>query len=154
LNRGTIEGLEPDAIVGTSIAISGAGTFGGTLGVTGAITATGGVAGAVTGNVTGNVTGVQFGTVDTRANAGAVSVTTTTTQVTTTGAAAITLANGTAGQIKVIVMTVDGGDATLTPATKTGFATITFGDVGDAVILQYFTTLGWMIIANYGASVA
>lgn len=49
LNRGTIEGLEPDAIVGTQLTISGNSTVGGTLGVTGAITASGGVLGALTG---------------------------------------------------------------------------------------------------------
>lgn len=56
LNRGTIEGLEPDAIVGTTLDVSGNSTIGGTLDVTGVLTATGGVTGAVTGNVTGDVT--------------------------------------------------------------------------------------------------
>lgn len=63
LNRGTIDGLEPDAIVGTSIAISGNGTVGGTLGVTGALTASGGLTGNVTGNLTGNVAGTVTGAV-------------------------------------------------------------------------------------------
>ena len=38
--------------------------------------------------------------------------------------------------------------------TKTGFTTITFNDVGDSVTLQYFTTLGWMILSNNGCTVA
>ena len=106
------------------------------------------------GAVTGNVTGVQIGTVATRSGAGAVPITAATVQLTTTGANALTLANGTAGQLLSIVMVADGGDGTLTPTTKTGFSTLTFGDVGDAVTLQYFTTLGWMIVSNNGVAVA
>jgi hypothetical protein len=86
--------------------------------------------------------------------AGAVNLTTLTTNLTTTGANALTLANGTSGQIKIIRMVVDNGDGTLTPTTKTGFSTITFNDVGDTVILQYVTTLGWMIVSNNGTTVA
>lgn len=73
---------------------------------------------------------------DTRADAGAVSIDKFATKVTTTGAAAITLADGVAeGQHKLIVLTTDGGDATLTPANLTGGTTITFADVGDAAWL-------------------
>lgn len=119
-------------------------------------TVTGNITGDITGNVTGDLTGRTFGTVGTRSGAGAVPLTAATVQVTTTGsAAALTLANGTVGQILTIVMTTDGGgDATLTPTTKTGFSTITFDAVGNSVTLQYFTTLGWMILANNGATVA
>jgi hypothetical protein len=117
---------------------------------------TGAVTGGVTGNVTGDLTGRVFGTVATRSGAGAVPLTAATVQVTTTGsAAALTLANGTVGQILTIVMTTDGGgDGTLTPTTKTGYTTITFNDVGDTVTLQYFTTLGWMLVSNVGATIA
>jgi len=111
--------------------------------------------GNITGNVTGDLTGRVIGTVTTRSGAGAVPITAATVQISTgAGAAALTLANGTAGQMLTLVMTVDGGgDATLTPTTKTGFTTIVFGDVGDAVVLQYFTTLGWMVVSNNGATV-
>ncbi len=115
---------------------------------------TGAVTGGVTGNVTGDLTGRVFGTVATRSGAGAVPITAGTVRLTTTGADALTLANGANGQILSIVMVADGGDGTLTPTTKTGFSTLTFGDVGDAVTLQYFTTLGWMIISNNGVGVA
>jgi hypothetical protein len=75
---------------------------------------------------------------DTRADAGAVSIDTFATKVTTTGAAAITLADGVVeGQHKLIVLTTDGGDATLTPATLTGGTTITFADVGDTAWLVW-----------------
>lgn len=120
--------------------------------VTGNIT--GNITGDVTGNVTGDLTGRVFGTVGTRSGAGAVPITSGTVRLTTTAADALTLANGANGQLLTIVMVVDGGDGTLTPTTKTGFATITFTAVGNSVTLQYFTTLGWMIVSNYGATVA
>lgn len=114
---------------------------------------TGAVTGGVTGNVTGDLTGRVFGTVATRSGAGAVPITAGTVRLTTTGTDALTLANGANGQILSIVMVADSGDGTLTPTTKTGFTSLTFGDVGDAVTLQYFTTLGWMIISNNGVGV-
>jgi hypothetical protein len=51
-------------------------------------------------------------------------------------------------------MVAHGGDGTLTPTTKTGYSTITFNSAGDSVTLQFYTTLGWMILSNYGATVA
>ena len=90
----------------------------------------------------------------TAAGAGAVNTTTLLTKLTSTGTDALTLANGTDGQIKIITMIVDGGDATLTPTTKTGFTTVLFDAVGDSVTLTYFTTLGWMVSAVNGATVS
>ena len=84
--------------------------------------------------------------------AGACSVTTTVTTLTTTGVGdALSLANGTNGQIKIIVHDVDGGSAVLTPTTKTGFSTITFTNVGESATLIYVTTRGWIILALNGA---
>lgn len=117
-------------------------------------TVTGNITGNVTGNVTGDLTGRVFGTVATRSGAGAIPITAGTVRLTTTGADALTLANGANGQLLTIVMVADGGDGTLTPTTKTGFTTLTFGDVGDSVTLQYFTTLGWMIVSNNGVVAA
>jgi hypothetical protein len=115
---------------------------------------TGGITGNVTGNVTGDLTGRVFGTIGARSGAGAVPLTSSVVRLTTTGADALTLANGSNGQILTIVMVVDGGDGTLTPTTKTGFSTITFDAVGNSVTLQYFPTQGWMIVSSYGATVA
>lgn len=123
-----------------------------TNGFQGAVT--GNITGNVTGNVTGDLTGRVFGTVTTKSGAGAAPITAGTVRLTTTGANALTLANGANGQLLTIVMVVDGGDGTLTPTTATGFTTLTFGDVGDSVTLQYFTTLGWMIVANNGVVAA
>ena len=67
----------------------------------------------------------------------------------TTGAdaEALTLANGTPGQILVIYLATDGGgDGTLTPATATGWSTIVFADAGDQAVLYYVDdNAGWRI---------
>lgn len=124
----------------------------------GPVTSTNGFIGAVTGNITGNVTGNLIGdvqaSVQSLSGAGAVNVTDMFTSLTTSGAAqALTLANGTVGQIKVISHVVDAGSAVLTPTTKIGFTTVTFTNVGDSVTLIY-TSAGWAVIGSYGASVA
>ena len=85
--------------------------------------------------------------------AGAVDVTSAVTKITTTGTDALTLADGTiVGQIKVIIMIVDAGDGTLTPNGTLGLlggSTITFADVGDAVVMMW-TAEGWARIAQGG----
>lgn len=86
--------------------------------------------------------------------AGAVDITHTVTLLTSTGANALTLANGAIGQLKEIHMIVNGGDATLTPSTKTGYSTIVFNDIGDGVLLRFFTTKGWLVIANFGCTIS
>ncbi len=70
--------------------------------------------------------------------AGAINVTSYYTAVTTTGANALTLANGTfPGQLKKVQLIVDGGDGTLTPTSLTGGTTITFADAGDYALLLW-----------------
>ena len=86
--------------------------------------------------------------------AGAISLNTLHTAVTTTGADALTLANGVNGQIKTISMVADGGNGTLTPTTFANGSTITFNDVGDSVMLIYNTTGGWALISNTGCTIA
>ena len=86
--------------------------------------------------------------------AGAVNVTSAFTALTTTGSAqALTLANGSAGEVKIITHVVDGGSAVLTPTTKIGFSTITFTSVGESAMLVY-TAAGWAIVALNGAVAA
>jgi len=51
---------------------------------------------------------------------GAVNLTTAVTTLASTGAYAVTLAAGSVGQIKIITMITDGGDATLTPTNFAG----------------------------------
>lgn len=85
--------------------------------------------------------------------AGAVTVNSAIVNLTTTGANALTLADGTDGQFITIVMITDGGDGTLTPANKVGFSTVTFNDVGDTATLL-FTNSKWYLVANNGCTVA
>ena len=87
----------------------------------------------------------------TAGGAGAVNLTTLTTEVETTGTLdALTLANGTAGQIKVITHTVGAFTSVLTPTTALGFSTITFlASLGQTCTLEY-TTAGWVILAVGG----
>ena len=92
--------------------------------------------------------------VQTLSGAGAIDVVTGVTEVTTTAADALTLANGTVGQIKIIVMKADGGDGTITPVTFAGGTTITMNDAGDSVMLTYATTIGWVLVANNGCTIA
>ena len=98
--------------------------------------------------------GTTFGTVQALSGAGAVDITSMITQVTTTGADALTLANGANGQMKIITMVADGGDGTLTPTTFANGTTITFNDVGDSVLLVYNTTGGWAAVSNVGCTIA
>ncbi len=71
-------------------------------------------------------------------------------------AEALSLANGTEGQIITISLVTDGGgDGTLTPATSTGWATAVFGVVGDSLTVRYIDdTVGWVIIGAWGTAVA
>jgi hypothetical protein len=74
----------------------------------------------------------------------------------TTGAdaEALTLADGSPGQVLVIVLVTDGGgDGTLTPTTATGWATIVFADAGDTVSLKFVDgTVGWVILGSAGVA--
>jgi len=104
----------------------------------------------------GTVTSLGFfvGSVQRLSGAGAVDVISETTALTTTGANALTLANGVDGQIKYIILDVAGGVGTLTPTTKTGFTTVTFTNAADCVTLKFLTTRGWYVLASRGAVVA
>ena len=86
--------------------------------------------------------------------AGAVNLTTPVTTVATSGAIALTLANGAVGQVKIICMTTDGGTATLTPTTLNGYTTVAFDTVGDSCVLIYNTTGGWSVLASQGTVLA
>jgi hypothetical protein len=85
---------------------------------------------------------IHGGTPQTLTGAGAVNLTTATTWIVTTGADALTLADGTEGQRKFIVMKTDGGAGTLTPSNLGNGTTITFDDVGDSADLL-FTNSAW-----------
>jgi hypothetical protein len=92
-------------------------------------------------------------TPETRTGAGAVDVISQITHVATTGTDALTLADGVEGQTKLIVMTVDGGNGTLTPANPAGYSTIGFHAVGESVHLL-FTNGKWFIIGERGVTIS
>jgi hypothetical protein len=124
---------------------------------------TGNVTGNLTGNVTGNVTGKLTGQVQdsyqSLSGAGAANLTTASTFCTSTGAGnVVTLANGTAGQAglrKTIVHTTKGASGTIvvTPATASGFTTVTLTNVGSAVTLMY-TGAAWVVVSTNGGTIA
>jgi hypothetical protein len=84
---------------------------------------------------------------------GAISLATPITEITTTGTDSYTLADGVIGQTKIIIMIVNGGDATITPTTLATGTTITMADVNDNITLLYGAN-GWVNTANQGAIIA
>lgn len=92
-------------------------------------------------------------TPQTLTGAGAIDVTSSITWIVTTGADALTLADGVEGQTKMIVMKTDGGNGTLTPANFAQGTTITFDAVGDSVSLL-FTNSGWHVMGGHGYAIA
>jgi len=132
-------------VTGTA-AVSGLTTLTGNLTVTGTV--------AVSGLTT--LTGGMVGGVQALSGPGAVNLTTLTTAFTSTGTGdALTLANGTAGQVKTVVYVAEaaGGDTgILTPTSRIGYASITLTAVGNSVTLQYLST-GWAVLAVNGATI-
>ena len=111
---------------------------------------------ATTGAITTNASlgkGITGG-VQSLSGAGAVDTTNLVTELTTTGANALTLADGSAGQIKIITMIVDGGDGTLTPTTFANGTTITFDAVAESATLVWNSTIGWVATSVQGATIA
>jgi hypothetical protein len=95
------------------------------------------------------------GGVQSLSGAGAVDLTNLVTELTTTGANALTLADGTtSGQVKIINMIVDGGDGTLTPTTFANGTTITFDAVAESATLVWNSTIGWVATSVQGATIA
>lgn len=101
-----------------------------------------GVAGKVLGPISTIV-----GDMESITGPGAISIDTLSTEITTTGADAFSIADGTIGQMKHIVLLAHGGDATITPDTFANGTAVTLNAANDCVTLLY-TTNGWMIIAG------
>jgi len=101
----------------------------------------------VTGTLTANglINGVQ--TLTGSGSTEVISLTETVTQLITTGVQNFSLANGTEGQIKIITLKTDGGNATVTNGTS-----ITFDDVGDTMTMLYQST-GWIVLAQQNTTV-
>ena len=112
---------------------------------------------ATTGAITSNAAYGKAirGGVQSLSGAGEVDLTNLVTELTTTGANALTLADGTtSGQVKIINMIVDGGDGTLTPVTFANGTTITFDAVAESATLVWNSTIGWVATSVQGATIA
>jgi len=84
---------------------------------------------------------------------GALSLTTAVSLITTTGTEAYSLADGTVeGQIKIISMKVNGGNATVTPDNYINGTSILFNNVNETITLLYQST-GWVQLARQNATV-
>ena len=83
---------------------------------------------------------------------GALSTTTGISLISTTGTEAYTLADGIEGQIKVISMKVNGGNATVTPDNYVNGTSILFNNVNDTIVLMWQST-GWVQLARQNATV-
>ena len=97
------------------------------------------------------------GGVQSLSGAGAVDLTNLVTELTTgAGAAAVTLADGTtSGQIKIITMVVDGGGtATVTPTTFASGTTLAFDAVAETATLVWNSSIGWILSADRGVTIA
>jgi hypothetical protein len=102
-----------------------------------------------TGTIVGPISRI-VGDVQQISGPGAISLDTLITEITTTGTDdAYSLADGILGQIKIIAMVGDGGDAILTPTTFANGTNVTFEDVNDNITLL-FTSNGWLSTANQG----
>ena len=87
------------------------------------------------------------GTPQSLSGAGAINATTTVTLLTTTGANALTIANGTIdGQMKYIVHIVDGGAGTLTGANLLG-TNVVFTNAGENATLIWIDSISdWAVV--------
>jgi hypothetical protein len=111
-------------------------------------------------NVTGNfaITGrlALSGSEDLAAS-GAASLVKTASYFTTSTAETATLAAGTDGQVKTLMMKGDGGDMVVTVSNagwkSSGTGTITFDTIGDGCTLQYISSK-WFCIGNNGVTFA
>ena len=94
---------------------------------------------------------------DNMTNGGAASLTVVPSYFSTTGAWTGTLAAGVEGQLKSFMMVEDLGDMVITVTNagwkSSGTGTITFGDIGDGVILQYVNSK-WFCIGQNGVTFA
>ena len=83
-------------------------------------------------------------------------VTAFTTGTSSSGNNAVTLAAGTAGQIKILytkVESTNGQTTVVTPAAFANGSTLTFDAVGDAAIL-YYNGSTWVCLAQVGVAIA
>lgn len=114
------------------------------------------IADASTGGSINSAGWLAMSTNDTRTGAGAVGVTTPVTFLSnSSGASALTIGNGTNGQIKILIMTVRGGGSMAFTNQSNiqlggGGTTLTFDSVGENAILMYVNSK-WQLLAGTAA---
>lgn len=117
----------------------------------GPVVSPGGFTGNLTGNVTGNLTGLALqggANVAARSGATVIPVTNLYSGYTTNATADITatLANGVAGQMKIIkLVTKDTNNMVLTPANLADGTTIKFDATGEVAVLVFDGT-NWQVV--------
>jgi hypothetical protein len=128
-----------DITVSDDAAITDDASVGGDLTITGAVNANG--------NVQSGGLLAHDGTPQSLSGAGAINATTTVTLFTSTGADALTIANGTInGQMKYIIHIVDGGAGTLTGANLLG-TSVVFTNAGENAILMWVSSISdWVVV--------
>ena len=139
---GDFTSVEGDTITDGTLSINAGAITGATSGAFSTTLTAGSI--VTTGGITA---GIQ-----TISGPGAINLTTLYTELTTTGADAFSLANGAAGQIKIITLLVEGGNATITPTTFSNGTSITMDAANDSVTMIYGTN-GWQIIAAQAITV-
>lgn len=128
-----------------------------TLTVTGsAITTTGTITVDIPANVA--ITGAfRLSGSEDVANGAAINLAVTASYFSTAAAETATLAAGTNGQIKTLMMVEDNGDMVITVSNAgwktSGTGTLTFDTIGDACTLQYINSK-WFVIGNNGVVLA
>ena len=115
---------------------------------------------ATTGAVTTNASyGKSItGGVQSLSGPGAINLTDLITEISATGTSdALTLADGTAGQIKILTYVAEsaGGDSSvITPTTFANGSTITMDAVGDGCVLVYSETSGWAVVGSIAIAIS
>ena len=92
---------------------------------------------------------IRTPSINIRSGPGAISIAYNTCHIVTTGADALTLADGLEGQHIYIIMKTDGGDGIVTPVNLANGLTLTFDNVGDCCQLL-FTNGSWHYMGGTG----
>ena len=102
------------------------------------------------GDDSGSVTYTPTGKTTKDASDAALPLTHAIIEGTSSGASAWSLANGENGQILTVQIVTDGGEATITPATSTGWATAVLTDDIDGISMMYIDdTVGWIVLGTF-----
>jgi len=98
--------------------------------------------------------GIIYSSPQTLSSSGAISLTNNITFLnTSSGPIIATLANGTVGQTKIIIMINNTNTVSLTPTNALGFTSIIFNGNGDSATLVY-TPSGWVIVNERNTTIS